>query len=223
MLFLKTHDCEGTQSIARMMESLEPRHLMATVPFAMDDPLYSTPVSTDLVISSTSLGIVNNDFEIDSASLVASVVANPSHGSLISFNSNGTFTYRPTTGYSGPDSFTYKVSNGSLDSNIATVSLQVGQVFGPRTNLNEIPLSSVNLTGANMLAQRLTLGQQLAYNSNTEPRPVVVVETSLRSVASVPSSIEAQLSFGGVTGSNVTYSTSGLSAGAPLRFALQVD
>jgi hypothetical protein len=89
-----------------MMESLEPRHLMATVPFAMDDPLYSTPVSTDLVISSTSLGIVNNDFEIDSASLLASVVASPSHGSLISFNSNGTFTYRPTTGYSGPDSFT---------------------------------------------------------------------------------------------------------------------
>ena len=205
------------------MESLEPRHLMASVPFAMDDPLYSTPISTDLVISSTSQGIVNNDFEIDSAALVASVVASPSHGTIVSFNSNGTFTYRPTTGYSGPDSFTYQVSNGSFDSNISTVSLQVGQVFGPRTNLDEIPLSNANSTGANMLSQPLTLGQKLFYNSNTEPRPVVVVETSLRSAASVPTSIEAQLTFGGVSGSTVTYSTSGLSAGEPLRFALQID
>ena len=196
---------------------------MASVPFAMDDPLYSTPISTDLVVSSASQGIVNNDFEMDSAGLVASVVANPSYGSIIAFNSDGTFTYRPTTGYSGPDSFTYKVSNGTEDSNVATVSLQVGQVFGPRTNLNEIPLSSANLTGANVLFQPLTLGQKLIYNSNTEPRPVVAIETSLQASASVPTSIEAQLTFGGVSGSTVTYSTSGLTAGAPLRFAFQVD
>ena len=221
-LFENTRLRRQTQHLA-FVETLEPRHLMAAVPFAMDDPLYSTAVSTDLVISSTSQGIVSNDFEIDSAGLIASIVASPSHGSIVSFNSNGTFTYRPTTGYSGPDSFTYKVSNGSDDSNVAIVSLQVGQVFGPRTNLNEIPLSNANLTGANVLSQPLTLGQQLIYNSNTEPRPVVAIETSLQAGASVPISIEAQLAFGGINGSTVTYSTSGLSAGAPLRFALQVD
>ena len=144
-----------------LLESLEPRHLMASVPFAMDDPIYTTPISTDLVISSTSQGIVNNDFEIDSVALVASVVASPAHGSIVSFNSNGTFTYRPTTGYISPDIFAYQVSNGSFDSNIETVSLQVGQSFGPRTNLDEIPLSNANFTGANMLTQPLTLGQQL--------------------------------------------------------------
>ena len=189
----------------------------------MDDPLYSTPVSTDLVISSTSLGIVNNDFEIDSASLVASVVANPSHGSLISFNSNGTFTYRPTTGYSGPDSFTYKVSNGSLDSNIATVSLQVGQVFGPRTNLNEIPLSSVNLTSRQICSPSVLLW---ASNLHTTAIRSRVQLLSLRNQLALgrECTIEHRSgTFGGVTGSNVTYSTSGLSAGAPLRFALQVD
>ncbi len=136
----------------------------------MDDPLYSTPIGTDLVVSSTSQGIVNNDFEIDSAALVASVVASPSHGTIVSFHSNGTFTYWPTTGYSGPDSFSYQVSNGSVDSNVVTVSPQVGQVFGPRTNLDEIPLSNANFPGANILSQPLTLGQKLVYNSNTEPR-----------------------------------------------------
>lgn len=205
------------------VESLETRQLLAAIPLALDDPLYTTPISTDLVISSTSQGVINNDFEMDSASLVASVVASPAHGSLVSFGTNGTFTYRPTTGYSGPDSFTYQVSNGTSDSNVATVSLQVGKVFGPRTNLDEIPLSNANFTGANVLSQPLTLGQKLVYNSNTEPRPVVVVETRLRAAASVPTSIESQLTFGGVSGSTVTYSTTGLSAGDPLRFALQID
>jgi hypothetical protein len=52
---------------------------------------------------------------------------------------------------------------------------------------------------------------------------VVVVETSLLSTSSVPDSIDAQLTFGGVVGSTVSYSNSGLSAGEALRFALQVD
>jgi len=112
---------------------------------------------------------------------------------------------------------------GSIFASPSLSSLQVGQVFGPRTNLNEIPFSNANLTGANVLSQPLTLGQQLIYNSNTEPRAVVAIETSLQAGASVPTSIEAQLSFGGISGSTVTYSTSGLSAGNPLRFALQVD
>jgi len=137
------NDVALLQMHVALLESLEPRHLMASVPFAMDDPIYTTPISTDLVISSTSQGIVNNDFEIDSVALVASVVASPAHGSIVFFNSNGTFTYRPTTGYIGPDIFAYQVSNGSFDSNIETVSLQVGQSFGPRTNLDEIPLVSM--------------------------------------------------------------------------------
>src|SRR5205807_5618616 len=38
----------------------------------------------------------------------------------------GSFTYTPTSGYQGPDSFTYRASNGAGQStNAATVSLQV--------------------------------------------------------------------------------------------------
>lgn len=206
-----------------LLESLEQRALLASVPFAQDDPLYATAMNTDLVISTTGAGLVNNDSDIDNLSLSASVVANPAHGTIISFNSNGTFTYRPTTSYVGPDSFTYKVSNGTHDSNIATVNLQVGQVFGPRTNPDEIALGGVNFDGGNRVVQDLTLGQSLIYNSNTEPRPVVVVETSLLAGASVPTAIEAVLTFNGVAGSTVTYSTLGLSAGNKLRFALQAD
>ena len=38
---------------------------------------------------------------------------------------NGGFTYTPTAGYTGPDSFTYKANDGTADSNTVTVSLTV--------------------------------------------------------------------------------------------------
>jgi VCBS repeat-containing protein len=40
-------------------------------------------------------------------------------------NADGTYTYTPNADYFGPDSFTYRVNDGSLDSNVATVSITV--------------------------------------------------------------------------------------------------
>jgi hypothetical protein len=55
------------------------------------------------------------------------LVAQASHGTA-AVNSNGGFTYMPTGGYTGTDSFTYKTSDGSLDSNTATISITIGPV-----------------------------------------------------------------------------------------------
>ena len=61
----------------------------------------------------------------------------PSHGSLGAVsaatctpsgsgsNCTATVTYTPTTGYSGPDSFTFKANDGTLNSNTATESITV--------------------------------------------------------------------------------------------------
>jgi hypothetical protein len=46
-------------------------------------------------------------------------------------NVNKTFTYTPAPNYYGNDSFTYKVNNGQLDSNIATVSITITPVNDP--------------------------------------------------------------------------------------------
>jgi deoxyribonuclease V len=43
----------------------------------------------------------------------------------ISLNSNGSFSYKPNSGYVGIDSFTYQDTNGSLTSNSATVSFNI--------------------------------------------------------------------------------------------------
>jgi len=207
-----------------LLESLEPRQMMASVPVAQPDPIYSTAVNTDLTVSTSAAGIVNNDFDADGNSLSASVVANPANGSLIAFNSSGTFTYRPNNGFSGIDTFTYKVNDGSNDSNIATVTVAVGGNFGPRTNLDEVPANAMLMTGALTLAQPLSLGHSLVYRSDTvDPHPIVVLETSLLASSSVPDSIDATLTFNGSAQSTVSYTNTGVAAGDPLRFVLKAS
>src|SRR5207245_5346411 len=47
----------------------------------------------------------------------------------------GSHTHSPALTYNGPDSFTYKVNDGSLDSNVATVNLTV-------TAVNDAPVAA---------------------------------------------------------------------------------
>ena len=56
-------------------------------------------------------GVLANDTDADSDPLTAIKASDPAHGAL-TLNSNGSFTYVPTTGYTGPDSFTYRAIDG---------------------------------------------------------------------------------------------------------------
>ena len=95
-----------------------------TAPVAVEDS-YSTNQGTALVVPAA--GVLTNDTDAQSDPLTAILNAGPSHGSL-TLNANGGFTYTPATGYSGSDSFTYHANDGSLDSNIVTVSITVNLV-----------------------------------------------------------------------------------------------
>ena len=81
------------------------------------------------VLTIAAPGLVGNDTDVDSGSLSAVWVSNPSHGTL-SLNANGSFTYTPTSGYTGTDSFTYKANDGQADSNVATVTITVNPPAG---------------------------------------------------------------------------------------------
>jgi VCBS repeat-containing protein len=52
------------------------------------------------------------------------------HGT-VTLNANGSFTYRPTANYNGSDSFSFRASDGALNSNIALESLTVFAVNDP--------------------------------------------------------------------------------------------
>ena len=55
------------------------------------------------------------------------LVSGPSHGTL-TLNANGSFTYTPAANYNGSDSFTYRASDGTATSGLATVTLTVSAV-----------------------------------------------------------------------------------------------
>ena len=96
-------------------------------PVAADDS-YFTPEDTALRVATP--GVLGNDSDPDGDALTAIQVTSPAHGTLV-FNSNGSLVYTPVTGYFGPDSFTYKASDGQTNSAVATVSLTVLQVNHP--------------------------------------------------------------------------------------------
>ena len=64
--------------------------------------------------------------DIDGDVLTFSVVNGPTHGSLSGTAPN--LTYTPNANYNGPDSFTFKANDGTVDSNTATVSITVAAV-----------------------------------------------------------------------------------------------
>ena len=72
----------------------------------------------------TAQGLLINDADVDQDPLAAVLVQGPAHGQL-NLQANGSFTYTPDTNYGGTDSFTYKVSDGLAESNVATVELEV--------------------------------------------------------------------------------------------------
>ncbi len=67
----------------------------------VSETLANIPVQSDLLV---------NDFDPDGDPLVVTTtpVVPPAHGSVV-INSDGTFTYTPAAGFTGPDSFLYQV------------------------------------------------------------------------------------------------------------------
>jgi VCBS repeat-containing protein len=108
-------------------------------PVAANDS-YSTAEDTPLVIAAG--GVMSNDTDAGSQQLSASLVAGPAHGTL-TLDANGGFTYTPAHNYNGTDSFTYKVNDGTADSNIATVALTV-------TAVNDAPIANRDINGVVM-------------------------------------------------------------------------
>lgn len=86
---------------------------------------YATNEDTALPIAAP--GVLGNDTDADSPTLVAVLVSTPSNGTLM-LNSDGSFVYTPNANFNGNDSFTYAATDGLNNSNVATVSITVNAV-----------------------------------------------------------------------------------------------
>ena len=148
-------------------------------------PVNDTPVAQPqsvIAVEDTAKAIVLNGTDIDGDALTYTVVIQPSHGVLSGTGSNQTYT--PATNYNGPDSFTFKVNDGTLDSNTATVTITV-------TAVNDAPVANGQaVSTAEDTAKPITL-----TGSDADGNPLTY-------------SIVAQPSHGTLSGSvpNLTYS-----------------
>ena len=103
----------------------ESSFISGNAPVAVADS-YTVPGGGTFTAPAGSL--LTNDTDVDNNLASAQVISQPTNGTLV-FNTNGGFTYTPTSGYSGPDSFTYQALDSTfIQSNVATVSLTVATV-----------------------------------------------------------------------------------------------
>jgi hypothetical protein len=104
-------------------------------PVAVNDA-YNAVENTTLTVPAP--GVLGNDTDIDSATLTAVLVTDvlPSQGTL-TLNANGSFTFVPTSEFNGIATFQYQASDGSLLSNVATVTINVQEVNDPPTSVND--------------------------------------------------------------------------------------
>jgi hypothetical protein len=83
-------------------------------------------------------GVLGNDADVDGPTLAAQLVSGPANGNL-TLNAAGSLTYSPAAGYSGTDTFTYRVSDGQAASGVVTVSITVAADATPPVRTNGLP------------------------------------------------------------------------------------
>jgi uncharacterized repeat protein (TIGR01451 family) len=106
---------------------------IADAPMAMNDS-YSTLEDVPLIVSAP--GILVNDIDGDGDILTAALVSNPTNGT-VTLNSDGSFIYTARADYNGPDSFSYRASDGALTSDVATVNIQVTPQPDPHRTVDD--------------------------------------------------------------------------------------
>ena len=88
---------------------------------------------------STSITLTGSD--IDSDTLSFATATQPKHGTLAfgsDFARSGKLVYTPEAGFTGPDSFTFKLNDGTTDSTPATVSVNITQNHVPMAELQAV-------------------------------------------------------------------------------------
>jgi probable HAF family extracellular repeat protein len=122
-------------------------------PTAVGDA-FEAAENTTLIV--TAPGVLLNDSDPEGTPLQAFVVGVPTHTAGFGLNADGSFVYTPATNFSGLDAFAYQASDGTNDSNLATVFVSIGADTPAGTNVtvgfsagtNTVSLTFSNVTTA---------------------------------------------------------------------------
>lgn len=102
----------------------------ANEPPVAENDSYNTAFETPLVIADPAEGVLANDYDPDGGPdpliVLGPGVYPTTQGGSISISLNGTLTYTPPAGYSGPDTYSYQNTDGQDNSNVAVITFIVG-------------------------------------------------------------------------------------------------
>ena len=148
----QVNDGAGVNNLSNLATSTINVTSVNDAPVAAND---AYTVAEGGTLSIAAPGVLGNDSDVDSPSLTAVLVSGPAHAASFALNADGSFTYVHDGSETTSDSFTYKASDGSLFSNVATVSITI-------TPVNDAPV--------------ITAGGTLNY---TENDPASVIDNSI--------------------------------------------
>lgn len=115
-------------------------------PVAVND----TYSATGGMLNTPAPGVLSNDGDIDGNPLTAVLVTAPAAAQgTLTLNANGSFAFAAAPGFSGPATFTYRASDGTLTSGIATVTINVAPVASFTCDYYASTTGSSSGTGTN--------------------------------------------------------------------------
>jgi len=116
----------------------------ANNPPVAEEDAYLTYLNTDLIV--TAPGVLANDSDQDNDTMTAILEDDDlENGTLIQFNSDGSFTYSPDAGFSGVDTFTYRVWDNTERGNEARIYITVSPDSPPGNPVDELDETIVSL------------------------------------------------------------------------------
>jgi gliding motility-associated-like protein len=142
-----------------------------TVTPVNDAPVAVNDISTTNEDAAVSIPVLANDTDVDNAltGSMINIVTQPAHGTLIINTTTGAVQYTPNPNYFGSDSFTYKLNNAGVFSNVATVSITVNQV-------NDAPVGNPDSFSVNEDTQLVTTPNSVLTNdSDPDGSPITAV------------------------------------------------
>ena len=166
---------------------------------------YNASEDTPLTIGAP--GVLGNDSDPNGDGLTATNASNPANGT-VALSADGSFVYTPDPDFNGSDSFTYRVSDGSLQSGPVTVTVSVSSV-------NDAPVAQSDEYDAPGSDQSLTVSPSngvLANDTDPDGTTLIAQKTSDPSQGSVTLSPDGSFTYTpnpGATGQDsFTYSAS---------------
>lgn len=160
---------------------------------------------------------------IADSSLIYIIVDQPSHGTLVHTNeTDKTFTYTPDLDYTGTDTFTFKVSDGTSISNIATITIVISVPEEEIIPFNYIDMQEhwANYSASHLAARGLIIGEEIGNRFYFYPnREMTRADFILFLLAITESNEDANLEIPDVTFADTEDTPSWLIEAAKLAYA----